>query len=1351
MAEKTNSYQDYQDAQSQLLQIQAQQQANLQEARLMGQSQMATNNALNQAAQVAAQTVAMGNTTQPATFNPTTQAVLQQYGLGQPRVVRNQTRSQSTTPQHVTINNNTSNITNNNVAVPANIGGPLQGRPVQINPDVQMGTFKTWLSNVFAQQNAEAARRDREYEKRESALARNANKVLKKIGEIGGDIGKALDPRRATNSSVNTIKTLFTVLGIANLAKNWVHVAHKLDDFFKWLGVKGSGSRSEGDTVWDSLRKNIVNLLGGQSEGDNAEGVLIAIRRLFYTKEGEDSVNGRGIFNEILDRIKLELNYRFKSAGLSLEKYKDGLKNSNNFGDKLASKLLNVANKFTGALGAMINGFISGDASSVVNKINDENVNERHQYDFMDVESYNHNRKNFDKSTNKYGIVYKTDENGKLILDKDGNPIEDKDNKTKGFTYSKDVLATDRNGKKIGGMIEAVWNEQDQENPNVFVQKRKLINPSSLEMNNTDKIISNTTENNLKPGMKADNLNHAKHLDKNGDLTSDTAAFNLSLDIIQILINQTSGDGYNYDTVVSYLQKLDRYLSKKKRVPVCKAWPEFFPKKEGDKPYEEHYYKRIPKTWTVNIVNSDGAPNYDDSSIIPKWLGDVANGATFGGWAAKADIPASQLGEFKNNYTDALFIVPAAGPEDVGIDHVVYLCVTITRKELLDVIKRYMNLSENTELKNLQGYGFQKDMRNAMYRKTAESIKNNESFKQQYNQKMNEFVDLDAAKKEYQEGKEALKEEEFRYEKAYDYFTNDTLVGQVLDKSIEKGKELYKNGVDKVSGFNKRTEFIDKLRPIILKELEESGIDISDENKERYADILLSQLALESGWGKKPSGKNNYGGIKAPTEIDKETGKRVPKDKEHAKEVITTEILNGNLKKYPKLRDRVVEEPYQQTSGRWKYKLKDWFKSYDSIEDFVDDYVNLLNKNWSNAMNGESDLSDEELIEYYASNLKKGSNGGSYYTSDVDEYTDLLNKIYKRIKLDKEKISKENNNESGSPDYMSELAYNSPLLEKKDSELDSLLKNMNDYSNGFNIRNAVETLRSNTNKVFQQTKRATKLGLKVGDVKQRKDSIGLCAGHVRRAIEAGGISTKNRPTNANGYIKYLPTIGFTEISGNSANQPGDISIEEATKTHPDGHAAMWDGYNWISDFAQRSQSVHKTDEGKLHKFRYTRGARLNIDYMPTESIRDVSSYEVLPEDKNASDINPEIKNLEDNNVESKTFHDEIKQVDNLIKDDFNSRFEAAINDFSNIISQQNPTNESGSGEENIKGSIDSEILNILNKILTIQTSIVYNTAATADEVRANTQVTAQQVNRPIETRGTSNSMLNNRMNSNYGG
>ena len=58
---------------------------------------------------------------------------------------------------------------------------------------------------------------------------------------------------------------------------------------------------------------------------------------------------------------------------------------------------------------------------------------------------------------------------------------------------------------------------------------------------------------------------------------------------------------------------------------------------------------------------------------------------------------------------------------------------------------------------------------------------------------------------------------------------------------------------------------------------------------------------------------------------------------------------------------------------------------------------------------------------------------------------------------------------------------------------------------------------------------------------------------------------------------------------------------------------------------------------------------------------------------------------------------------------------------------------------------------MLAQILNSQNSIAFNTAATADEVRANTEVTAQQINRPIEKRTPTNSMMSSRSSGNYGG
>ena len=82
-------------------------------------------------------------------------------------------------------------------------------------------------------------------------------------------------------------------------------------------------------------------------------------------------------------------------------------------------------------------------------------------------------------------------------------------------------------------------------------------------------------------------------------------------------------------------------------------------------------------------------------------------------------------------------------------------------------------------------------------------------------------------------------------------------------------------------------------------------------------------------------------------------------------------------------------------------------------------------------------------------------------------------------------------------------------------------------------------------------------------------SIGYCAKYVRQAMEAGGMSTAGRPGSAKGYISYLPSKGFTEIS-TSSYLPGDIVVFDQVPGHQHGHIAMWNGSQWVSDFKQRS-------------------------------------------------------------------------------------------------------------------------------------------------------------------------------------
>ena len=82
-------------------------------------------------------------------------------------------------------------------------------------------------------------------------------------------------------------------------------------------------------------------------------------------------------------------------------------------------------------------------------------------------------------------------------------------------------------------------------------------------------------------------------------------------------------------------------------------------------------------------------------------------------------------------------------------------------------------------------------------------------------------------------------------------------------------------------------------------------------------------------------------------------------------------------------------------------------------------------------------------------------------------------------------------------------------------------------------------------------------------------SSGYCARHVRQALEAGGLSTGNRPGSACDYDTYLTTIGFGIVNSyNYIPQVGDIVVHEATDGHSHGHIAMYNGVCWISDFVQ---------------------------------------------------------------------------------------------------------------------------------------------------------------------------------------
>ena len=292
----------YQSAEKQLLAIQAEQQRNLEMARLSARSDAQQTNTLMQAAQVAAESANDGASEAVAQpVNPATQAMLSKYGMGQPRFIKKQSSSQQVTRGNVVINNNTTNQTTNNVAVPPNIGGPLQGRPIQFGPNAAAnsgGKFKLWLSQTLANQKEEAAKRDREWERRDSSLAKSANKMMRKLEEIGRTMSEKLDPRRIGTTISSQLKSLLFIFGATFLATNWKTVLstvdkieHGIRDFGHWLGFGNQNNNEESGLV-----KNLKYLFGGEKNDRRNLGQIIF--DIFYTKEG---ATRKGIINILMD------------------------------------------------------------------------------------------------------------------------------------------------------------------------------------------------------------------------------------------------------------------------------------------------------------------------------------------------------------------------------------------------------------------------------------------------------------------------------------------------------------------------------------------------------------------------------------------------------------------------------------------------------------------------------------------------------------------------------------------------------------------------------------------------------------------------------------------------------------------------------------------------------------------------------------------------------------------------------------------------------------------------------------------------------------------------------------------
>lgn len=81
----------------------------------------------------------------------------------------------------------------------------------------------------------------------------------------------------------------------------------------------------------------------------------------------------------------------------------------------------------------------------------------------------------------------------------------------------------------------------------------------------------------------------------------------------------------------------------------------------------------------------------------------------------------------------------------------------------------------------------------------------------------------------------------------------------------------------------------------------------------------------------------------------------------------------------------------------------------------------------------------------------------------------------------------------------------------------------------------------------------------------RTQGQGLCALHVRLTLEAAGIVLAPTPM-AKDMGTALQAAGFFEVEDKP--KKGDVVVIQPAPGHPNGHAAVYDGSHWVSDFRQ---------------------------------------------------------------------------------------------------------------------------------------------------------------------------------------
>lgn len=986
--EKGQELQKFQEAQNQLVQVNAERQSNLQVARVEDQAMTAQNETLAQAAEMAAMGTG-GVQQQVQSMNPQTQAVLGKYGLGQPKVQRSSSRSVQVTPQKITINNNTTNTTTNNVAVPAaNVGGPVQGRTLAIkqNPDESQARFKTWIANAFAKQNQQAAVREKEYQRREWSLTRSTNKLMKHLSDMGKSVSSALNPQRMASSVGGQLKTMLFLFGTMFLAKNWkkvISIGASIERFLvgEVISRDESGNVTvRGEAGYKDWFRNFFagkNGAGGwlvkAFGGKDGESIGQAFKNLFWNGESEKTGKDAGIFNILLKKIK-DWFEEGVLAAKSLEIPKGLLSK------EPLEALQSLIEYFSGVISALFTGgkSLRKSIESSIDKKGEEALRSKDiggRYRVNNDKKYHEILKDYQLESlgiTDEAIIASGVNRGDNAISADGK-------------YSTHLMSNDLTKEgKLTGTVGSVIRQVN--NIGILARDEDKMNLSGYTkgMRNLDEYMKEDS----KKGEKATGL----------VLESTDSWRKLGVDPSLVTELRKSG----HVKTKKFVNVVDKKTAEEMREELKHATSA---EKEAAKEYANQYIKNkigVRKSiWKIvgGIAGAAGglllAPATGGTSLFISaaalgsaglggaWLGSKLAGGAHDiimderlQSALKWAVTHDEIKEIRP------YIIRTVPEDEVGDRPIVKGRIPMT-KEVLDYegwqkIKESQGMltrDSSGKVTNERNYDL---LNNEYWRENASHYYKNVAARQ--------GIDLDDIPTETDiddfnfEGDTELDEMRERHRKEQEEFEKNSRLsaaGEHWSGAVGSVKNYFSGKEKKYPPLaSNQKEFVDKMRTVYKNVLEKKGIDT------KYADVLTAQSALESSWGKSQSGKFNFSGIKADKD-DIQKGLYT--------ECRTTEYENGVKKEgvLAKFRDFNSLEDFAEY--KVNFVNRDRYKAFDG--DSINDYINrVVNGGYATAPDYGEILADvvRNIQSNYPDETVKNSNNSTESTQGETQYAENI-------------------------------------------------------------------------------------------------------------------------------------------------------------------------------------------------------------------------------------------------------------------------------------------------------------------------------------------------------------------------